>query len=84
LSFRRFVLGFYTPEFRDLFFAAEPPPRMFNALVTVFAGYWRPPLTIRLWVNAFFFLVRLQKWVRFAPRVLAVTTDVRQTSTTAG
>ena len=84
LSFRRFVLGFYTPEFRDLFFAAEPPQRMFNALVTVFAGYWRPPLTIRLWVNAFFFLVRLQKWVRFAPRVLAVTTDVRQTSTTAG
>ena len=83
LSFRRFVLGFYTSEFRDLFFAAEPPPRMFNALVTVFAGYWRPPLTVRLWVNAFFFLVRLQKWVHFAPRILQMPADVQQTSTTA-
>jgi FADH2-dependent halogenase len=84
LSFRRFVLGFYRPEFRDLFFAADPPPRMFSALVTVFAGYWHPPLRVRLWVNAFFFLVRLQKWVQFAPRVLPVPADVRQTSTTAG
>lgn len=84
LSFRRFVLGFYTSEFRDLFFAADPPPRMFNALVTVFAGYWRPPLTVRLWVNAFFFLVNLQKWVHFAPRILALPADARQTSTTTG
>jgi flavin-dependent dehydrogenase len=84
LAFRRFVLGFYTPEFRDLFFAKEPPQHMFRALITMFAGYWRPPLHVRLWVNAFFFLVRLQKWVQFAPRVLPVPADVRQTSTTAG
>src|SRR6185436_14264067 len=44
LSFRRFVLGFYTREFRDLFFDNEPPRRMFNALIAVFAGYWRPAL----------------------------------------
>ena len=84
LSFRRFVVGFYTAEFRDLFFAAEPPRRMFNALVTVFAGYWRPPLSVRLWVRAFFLLVRLQKWVHFAPRIVAMSADARQTSTTAG
>jgi hypothetical protein len=24
-AFRRFVLGFYTPAFRDLFFSADPP-----------------------------------------------------------
>ncbi len=65
--FRRFVLGFYTPEFRDLFFAQDPPPRLFRALVTVFAGYWRPSLATRLWVGAFFGLVRLQRWFRFAP-----------------
>lgn len=74
-SFRRFVLGFYTPEFRDLFFAAKPPPRMFQALVTVFAGYWRPSLRVRLWVNAFFFLVRLQKRLRFAPRIFPANVE---------
>ena len=69
VSFRRFVLGFYTPEFRDLFFAEEPPRRLFRSLVTVFAGYWRPSLATRIWVALFFLLVRLQRWVRFAPRL---------------
>jgi flavin-dependent dehydrogenase len=67
-SFRRFVLGFYTPEFRDLFFANEPPKRMFRSLVTVFAGYWKPTLSTRIWVTLFFLLVRLQRWIHFAPR----------------
>jgi FADH2-dependent halogenase len=83
VAFRRFVLGFYKPEFRDLFFASEPPPRMFSALITVFAGYWNPPLSVRLWVDAFFFLVKLQKWVQFAPRILPASADVRHTSTSA-
>jgi flavin-dependent dehydrogenase len=68
-SFRRFVLGFYTPEFRDLFFAKNPPRRMFRALVTAFAGYWRPSLVTRLWISVFFLLVRLQRWFHFAPRL---------------
>jgi flavin-dependent dehydrogenase len=67
LSFRRFVIGFYTSEFRDLFFADDPPPRMFRSLVSVFAGYWHPSLTSRLWINAFFGLVWLQRFVRIAP-----------------
>jgi flavin-dependent dehydrogenase len=66
-SFRRFVIGFYTPEFRDLFFAEDPPPRMFQSLVSIFAGYWRPSLVSRLWIAAFFFLVRVQRFVRIAP-----------------
>jgi len=69
LSFRRFVLGFYTPEFRDLFFNEDPPPRMFRALVSVFAGYWQPAFRTRCWVALFFCLVRLQRWIRFAPSV---------------
>src|SRR5262249_56396791 len=31
-SFRRFVVGFYTPEFRDLFFDHDPPERIFRSL----------------------------------------------------
>ena len=58
--FRRFVRGFYTRPFRDLFFSADPPPRMFRSVVTVLAGYWRPSLATRFWIEMFFFTVRLQ------------------------
>jgi flavin-dependent dehydrogenase len=81
LSFRRFVVAFYTPAFRDLFFSEDPPPRMFRALVTVFAGYWRPSLATRLWVTTFFLLVRLQRLVQFAPRLDQATPDERSIDT---
>jgi len=68
LSFRRFVIGFYTAEFRDLFFDEDPPERMYRALATVFAGYWRPSLLTRAWVALFLALVRLQKRIGFVPR----------------
>jgi len=71
LSFRRFVLAFYTPQFRDLFFTEKPHPRMFRSLVTVFAGYWRPSLLTRAWIVAFFLLVRLQRFVAIAPRIVS-------------
>jgi len=75
-SFRRFVVSFYTREFRDLFFDEEPPARMFRALVSVFAGYWRPSITTRVWVALFFLLVRLQAWVRFARPVVSNRSEV--------
>ena len=62
------MLGFYTSEFRDLFFDEKPPERMFRSLVTIFAGYWRPSLVSRIWIALFFWLVRLQRWIGFAPR----------------
>jgi flavin-dependent dehydrogenase len=68
LSFRRFVLGFYTQEFRDLFFSEDPPSQIFRSMVTVFAGYWKPALMTRLWVAIFFLLVRLQRWTGFHVR----------------
>jgi len=71
VSFRRFVLAFYTPEFRDLFFSEDPPRGMFRALVTVFAGYWRPPAFTRLRVWLFFGLVRAQRRFGFVPRFRA-------------
>lgn len=66
-SFRRFVLGFYTTAFRDLFFSPDPPRHIFRAVVTVFAGGWRPSWTTRFWVAMFFISVRLQARFRFAP-----------------
>ena len=66
-SFRRFVRGFYTAPFRDLFFSADPPPRLFRGVVTVLAGYWRPAWRTRVWIQLFFWSVWLQARVRFAP-----------------
>jgi flavin-dependent dehydrogenase len=60
-TFRRFVIGFYTPQFRDLFFSPDPPPRIFRAVVTVLAGNWQPRLGTRLLVELFFTLVALQR-----------------------
>ncbi len=66
-AFRRFVLGFYTTAFRDLFFGPDPPRRMFQAVITVLAGCWRPSWTTRLWLGLFFLSVRLQARLKFAP-----------------
>jgi flavin-dependent dehydrogenase len=60
-SFRRFVVGFYTQAFRDLFFSPDPPRYMFRAVVTVLAGYWRPSFATRVWLTLFFLSVRLQQ-----------------------
>ncbi len=70
--YRRFVLAFYTPEFRDLFFQAGPPPTLFRAVVTVLAGQWQPSWRTRLLVELFFFFVAIQRRIRLveplAPR----------------
>jgi flavin-dependent dehydrogenase len=60
-AFRRFVVGFYTPHFRDLFFAADPPPLIFRAVVTVLAGKWNASVWTRFLNHIFFGLVALQK-----------------------
>ncbi len=83
-SFRRFVLGFYTPAFRDLFFSNDPPPRIFRSVVAVFAGYWRPSLVTRGWVSLFFLLIRAQRWLGLAPRLVSdVTSSSADGSSTA-
>jgi flavin-dependent dehydrogenase len=60
-TFRRFVVGFYTPQFRDLFFDPSPPPRIFKAVVTVLAGKWDSSLRTRLLNRVFFAIVAIQK-----------------------
>jgi flavin-dependent dehydrogenase len=68
LSFRRFVLAFYTRSFREIFFAAAPPKRIFRALITTFAGYWRPSAATRVWQALFFFYVRWRDRKPVPPR----------------
>ena len=60
-AFRRFVLAFYTTGFRDLFFSDDPPKRMFQAIITVLAGHWRPSLASRVWLWLFFVSVRCRR-----------------------
>ncbi len=79
-SFRRFVHGFYTVPFRDLFFSPDPPRRMFRAVITAFAGYWRPSLLTRVWILLFFASVRLQATFGIVPRHLQATGDEAATS----
>jgi flavin-dependent dehydrogenase len=60
-TFRRFVVGFYTPQFRDLFFDQDPPPRIFRAVVTIMAGRWNASLRTRFLTRMFFAIVAIQK-----------------------
>jgi flavin-dependent dehydrogenase len=60
-SFRRFVVGFYTPQFRDVFFSPEPPNLIFRSVVTILAGQWNPSLWTRFLNHLFFGLVSIQK-----------------------
>ena len=68
-AFRRFVLAFYTPNFRDLFFQPGGGPRLFDAVVTVVAGRWAPSAWRRALLRFFFFLVWLQKYVPVVKRI---------------
>lgn len=63
--FREFVIGFYTPEFRDLFFDDDPPKRIFKATATVLSGVWDASLATRVFNRLFFALVAVQKRVKF-------------------
>jgi flavin-dependent dehydrogenase len=59
--FRRYVIGFYTPEFRDRFFDPTPPPTIFRSVVTVLAGKWDASPWNRFLGEVFFASVKLQR-----------------------
>lgn len=67
-TFRRFVVGFYTPQFRDLFFDPHPPKRIFRAVVTILAGRWDAGLRTRLLNRLFFAAVALQRRLALTKR----------------
>jgi flavin-dependent dehydrogenase len=65
-TFRRFVTGFYTPQFRDIFFSPEPPPLIFRSVVTMLAGKWNASLWTRFLNQLFFSMVSIQKRFKIA------------------
>jgi flavin-dependent dehydrogenase len=74
-SFRRFVSGFYTRGFRDLIFSSDPPPRLFRAVTTVMAGYWRPRWPTRAWLWLFFLIARMQGRIAIVPSHLGPASE---------
>jgi len=68
-TFRRFVVGFYTPHFRDLFFRPNPPKLIFRAVVTVLSGRWNASLWTRFLNRMFFAMVAVQKRLTITPLI---------------
>jgi FADH2-dependent halogenase len=66
--FRRFAAGFYDPAFRDLFFSHSSRFGIYEAVLSVLGGNWRPSWKTRLRLQAFFVLVALQRLIPLAPR----------------
>jgi len=66
--FRRFAVGFYNPNFRDLWFMRSTRFGLYEAVLSVLAGNWRPSLVTQLRIRLFFTLVRLQHFLPIAPR----------------
>ncbi len=60
-TFRRFVVGFYTPQFRDVFFSPEPPKLIFRSVATILAGKWNASLWTRFLNQLFFGIISIQK-----------------------
>ena len=66
--FRRFAVGFYDPAFRDLFFTRSSRFGIYEAVLSVLAGNWRPTFGTRLRLGLFFTLVALQRMLPIAAR----------------
>lgn len=67
--FRRFAIGFYDDSFRDLFFSRSSRFGVYQSVLSVLAGNWKPSLRTRVGIALFFALVKLQRIVPLAPRL---------------
>src|SRR6266478_7494290 len=68
-TFRSFVVGVYTPQFRDVFFSPEPPKLIFRSVVTSLAGRWNAGLWTRFLSRLFFAMISIQKRLNMTPPV---------------
>jgi FADH2-dependent halogenase len=75
--FRRFAVGFYNPHFRDLWFRRTKRWGLYEAVLSVLAGNWRPSLAVRLRIRLFFALVSLQRRLPIAPRTPRTPAEAR-------
>jgi flavin-dependent dehydrogenase len=62
--FRRFAVGFYDPAFREIWYSRPPANRVFDAVVSVLAGNWRPKITTRALIQMFFAVVTVKRALR--------------------
>jgi flavin-dependent dehydrogenase len=63
--FRRFAVGFYDPDFRELWFTPSSRLGIFGAILSVLAGNWRPSFPTRIRLEMFFGLLALRRLRRF-------------------
>lgn len=67
--FRRFAAGFYDPAFRDLFFNRSSRFGIYESVLSVLGGNWRPSPGVRLRLELFFLIVAFKRIVsRVTPR----------------
>lgn len=59
--FRRFAIGFYDPAFREIWFTPDKRFGLYEAIVSVLAGNWKPSLATRARIRLFFALVALKR-----------------------
>jgi flavin-dependent dehydrogenase len=62
--YRRFVLGFYRPGFREVFFTPEGWPAGARAITTVLAGNDRPPFSVAWKLQLFYLFTAIHECVR--------------------
>jgi flavin-dependent dehydrogenase len=67
--FRQFVVGFYSPEFRDIFFNPHPQKLIFRSVVTMLAGNWNAGLWMRFLNKLFFCMIWIQKHLALTPSI---------------
>lgn len=66
--FRRFVVGYYRPAFRDVLLSPTERFGLARAGITALAGNSRPSLSVRLRLEVFFLFARLQRHLPIVPR----------------
>jgi flavin-dependent dehydrogenase len=66
--FRRFAVGFYDPAFRALWFAPSSRFGIYEAVLSILSGNWKPSLATRLRIAFFFVLVAIQRVVPVVAR----------------
>lgn len=59
--FRRFAVGFYDAAFRELFFSRSSRFGVYESVLSVLGGNWRPSLRTRVGLRMFFVIVAMRR-----------------------
>ena len=68
-------MAFYTPHFRDLWFRSGTRFGLYEAVLSVLAGNWRPSVATRLRIHVFLALVALQRRFPSLPEPIGPGSD---------